>query len=150
MSAFANSQFDAVIASHVLEHLAESYLDPSLDELARVARYALIYVPVAGRHAQFRFAPGFRGIDASLIVDLFPWWKRPDGLTPLWSEGQHFWELGLRGFRRRDLRKRFERLFDILAEYRNRDWTPSHNYILRSKRAVDRRKAASHSEGDER
>jgi len=37
LSAFGDRQFDAVIASHVLEHLAVPYLDSALQELARVA-----------------------------------------------------------------------------------------------------------------
>src|SRR5207237_3857301 len=49
MTLFSDRQFDAVIASHVLEHLAVPYLDAALAELARVGRFALVYLPVAGR-----------------------------------------------------------------------------------------------------
>jgi SAM-dependent methyltransferase len=134
MAMFADGQFDAVIASHVLEHLAESYLDPSLNEIARVGRHALIYLPVAGRHCQARLTPGFKGIDLSLIVDVFNYFRRPDGVTPRYAQGQHFWEVGFRGFRVRDIRRRMCRFFDILTEYRNRDWIPSQNFVLRSRR----------------
>jgi hypothetical protein len=134
MSAFSGWQFDAVIASHVLEHLPEPFLDQSIAELARVARHAVVYLPVAGRHAQLRFVPGFKGIDWSICVDVFAYWHRPDGLTASYSEGQHYWEVGMRGFRRRQVRRRLARQFDVLHEYRNRDWTPSLNYVLRSKR----------------
>jgi len=47
---FSNGQFDVVIASHVLEHLAVPYLESSLKEISRVGHFALIYLPVAGRH----------------------------------------------------------------------------------------------------
>lgn len=49
-------------------------------------------------------------------------------------EGQHFWEIGLPGFRARDLTWRFERWFEVLACYRNRDWLPRQNFVLKSRR----------------
>jgi hypothetical protein len=138
MSMFEEGRFDAVIASHVLEHLAVDYLDPALGELARVARHALIYLPVRGRHAQLRIRPGFRDLDFSFILDAFNYFERPDGRTPRYMEGQHFWEIGMRGFRLRDIRRRLSRHFDILHDYRNADWLPSHNFVLRSRLAVAR------------
>ena len=134
LGAFGDKRFDAVIASHVLEHLALPYLEPALQELARVARYALVYLPVHGRHLQARFIPGVRGWDFSLVVDLFNRFERPDGLTPRYMQGQHFWEIGMRGFRVKDMLKRFAPHFATVAEYRNRDWLPSHNFVLRSLR----------------
>lgn len=133
MRMFADRQFDVVIASHVLEHLAEPYLDRSLGEIARVARFALVYLPVAGRHMQLRFIPGFKDIDLSLIVDIFNFLHRPDGVTPRYAQGQHFWEVGMRGFGLRTITRRIRRYFDVLKVYRNRDWTPSQNFVLRSK-----------------
>jgi len=133
MTMFAAGQFDAVIASHVLEHLTVPYLNPSLKEIARVGCYALIYLPVAGRHCQVRVMPGFKGIDLSMIIDLFNRFHKPDGVTPRYAQGQHFWELGMRGLRVRDIRRRLSQFFDVLSAYRNRDWTPSHNFVLRSK-----------------
>ena len=138
MTMFGDGQFDAVIASHVLEHLAVPYLDPSLREIARVGRHAVIYVPVAGRHCQMRAVPGVKGIDVSIIVDLFNYLRKPDGVTARYAQGQHFWELGMRGFRVRDIRRRLSPFFDVLSAYRNRDWTPSHNFVLRSKVAPRR------------
>jgi len=133
MSMFGDQQFDAVTASHVIEHQAEAYLDRSLSEIARVGRYALIYLPVAGRHAQLRFTPGVLGIDLSLIVDLFNYFHRPDGATARYCLQQHFWEIGMRGWKVRDVVRRLERHFVVLRNYRNRDWTPSHNFVVRSR-----------------
>jgi len=62
MHMFENAQFDAVICSHVLEHLAEPYLDTSLKEIARIGRYALIYLPIAGRHFQARLKGDVKGL----------------------------------------------------------------------------------------
>jgi Methyltransferase domain len=134
MRMFEADRFDIVIASHVLEHLAVAYLDPALDEIARVGRFALVYLPVAGRHAQLRLVPGVRNLDLSLVIDLFDYFGRPDGVTSRYCQGQHFWEIGRRGFSVRQVRRRLERRFDVLDAYRNRDWTPSYNFVLRARR----------------
>ena len=134
MTMFSDRQFDAVIASHVLEHLAVPYLDAAMSELARVARFSIVYLPVHGRHMQVRVAPGVRSIDVALTFDYFNWLEKPDGVTPRYCAGQHFWEIGLRGWRVGDLRRRFAKYFDLLHDYRNRDWNLSHNFVLKSKR----------------
>ena len=137
MEMFTDGQFDAVIASHVLEHLPEPYFGPALAEIARVGKYALIYLPVAGRHFQVRLSPGFRGIDLSLILDLFNYFHRPSGTVARYCQRQHFWEVGMRAFRVRDVAARMREHFDVLQSYRNRDWNPSWNFVLRSKVSRD-------------
>jgi hypothetical protein len=134
MPMFGDAEFDVVTASHVLEHMAVPYLDSALAELARVARYATVYLPVHGRRVHLRLAPGFRDLDLSLVVELFNYWHKPDGVTPRYAAGQHFWELGMRGFRRRDVLARLSAHFEVLHHYRNRDWPISYNFILRSRR----------------
>jgi hypothetical protein len=135
MDMFGDAQFDAVLASHVLEHLAEPHLDAALQEIARIGRYALIYLPVHGRHIQLRFIPGFKGLDLGFIFDLFNYFEKPDGVTPRYMANQHFWEVGMRGFRKRDIIKRMSKFFSVLSVYRNRDWLPSQNFVLKSKTA---------------
>jgi hypothetical protein len=136
MPMFSDGQFDAVIASHVLEHLAEPYLDSSLAEIARVGAFALIYLPVAGRHVQARLSAGFRGIDVSLILDVFNYFHRPSGVVPRYCQRQHYWEVGMRGFRVRDVAARMARHFQVIHVYRNRDWNPSQNFVLRSNHSL--------------
>jgi hypothetical protein len=132
MPMFSSQQFDAVIASHVLEHFAIDYLDQAIGELARVAKFALVYLPVHGRHAQLRWIPGIRGWDWTVTMDVFNYFEKPTGREPRFMGGQHFWELGMRGFRIKDLRKRLSQSFLVLASYRNRDWLPSYNFVLKS------------------
>jgi hypothetical protein len=136
MAMFGDAQFDLVTASHVLEHMAVPYLDAGLAEMARVARYALVYLPVHGRKIQLRVAPGFRNLDLSFTLDLFNYLRKPDGITARYMEGQHFWELGMRGFRLRDVLARLSGHFDVLRHYRNPDWPISYNFVLRSRRHV--------------
>lgn len=136
LSIFSNKQFDAVIASHVLEHLPVSYLDAALKEISRVGKYSLIYLPVHGRHMQLRIIPGFKGIDISFIFDLFNYFKNPDGVVPHYMDGQHYWEIGMRGFRVADFLLRLNNYFDVITHYRNRDWNSSYNFVVKSKNVV--------------
>lgn len=133
MPMFEDAQFDVVIASHVLEHMAAPLLDTAISELSRVARHAIVYLPVHGRHIQLRVQPGFRDLDLSFAADVFNYLHKPDGLTARYMAGQHFWEIGMRGFRVRDLIRRFEPRFDVLRHYRNIDWPISYNFVLRSR-----------------
>ncbi len=136
LSIFNEKIFDVIIASHVLEHLPEPYLDQCLSEFARVAKYSIIYLPVAGRHFQFRIKLDLKGVDLSFVFDLFNYFHKPDGITPRYCQGQHYWEMGMRGFTKHALAGRFEKNFSILASYRNKDWLPSYNWILESKNAT--------------
>lgn len=133
MSMFQNAQFDVVIASHVLEHLPLNFLDTALAEIARVGRFALVYLPVAGRYPNLRISPGFRSICWTLILNLRKFWEKPDGVTAKYCGGQHYWEIGYRGFGVKDLRTRFTKSFKLLDNYRNCDWLPSYNFVLQSK-----------------
>ena len=130
MPMFLNRQFDVVIASHVLEHLAEPYLDVALKEMARVGENALIYLPVHGRHIQLRLIPGFGGFDLSFIFDLFNYFEKPDGVTKRYMSGEHYWEIGMRGYRVADVARRMSAHFEVIDSYRNKDWLPSHNFVL--------------------
>ncbi len=134
LSQFATGQFDAVIASHVLEHLSEDYLEQALSEIARVGHFGLVYLPVNGVYTQLRFQSNFRALDLSLLLTVSKWFERPSRSKPLYMDGQHYWEIGLKGFKVRDLLRRMEACFEVLRTYRNKDWLPSQNFVLRSKR----------------
>jgi SAM-dependent methyltransferase len=133
MAAFPDARFDAVLVSHVLEHLPIDYLDCALAEIARVGRNALVYLPVTGRHGLIRFVPGVRALDLRLTFDVFNPFDRPDGKSARYEAGMHYWEVGRRGFRVKDMLRRFSERFTIVRHYRNRDWLPSYNFVLRSK-----------------
>ena len=132
LSNFADQSFDFITASHVLEHLPIRYLDDCLKEMSRVSKYALIYLPVNGRHLQIRVKPGLRGWHWSLGFDLINLMRRPSGEQLEFMSGQHYWELGLRGFTMRRTLQRLSKRFTVVDAYRNVDWTPSMNFVLKS------------------
>lgn len=136
LSMFSCQQFDVVIASHVLEHLPARFLDASLAEISRVSRYAIIYLPVNGRHLQLRISPGFKGFRWDFGVDVINFFRRTSGQSPEFMSGQHYWEVGLRGFTKRAIKKRMSKHFIVKEIYRNHDWLPSMNFILGSRRSV--------------
>jgi hypothetical protein len=133
LSMFGDRSFDVVIASHVLEHLPVPYLDQCLSEFARVGAYSILYLPVAGRHFQTRLKMDLKGIDMSFVFDLFNYFHKPDGVTARYCQGQHYWEMGMRGFTAKALKERFSNHFNVISSYRNKDWLPSYNWILESK-----------------
>jgi hypothetical protein len=136
MKMFEDGQFDVAVVSHVLEHLPIALLKPAMAEIARVARNALVYLPIAGRHSSLRALPGVRNLDLSLTVDFAPFWQSPDPRKARYCGGQHYWEIGLRGFRWRDVRRMLSEHFEVIKDYRNPDWVVSANFILRSRRWV--------------
>jgi predicted SAM-dependent methyltransferase len=133
MDMFHDAQFDVAIASHVLEHLPLHYLDASLAELARIARHAIVYLPINGISLQMRLSSNFRNVDWSRIVDVRKWWRKPDPDTPRFMSGQHYWEVGIKSCSKREIEMRMSKVFRIDDVYRNHDWQPSLNFLLSSR-----------------
>lgn len=107
---FQDKSFDIACAFEVLEHLPFETIDTSLSELARVARKrVIISVPHFGPSVRLRFKLPF-------LKEISVAWKFP---VPFQHEfnGQHYWELGKRGYPPRRLRTRLEKFFLIENEY---------------------------------
>jgi len=133
MKMFENKQFDIVIASHVLEHLPPKYLDSAISEISRTGRYALIYLPCSGIFLKLSIETNFRGLKATIIASIARIFSKPDKQRPKYMEGQHYWEVGVKGFTKIDLLERFREHFSVRKAYRNKLWPQSMNYVLKSK-----------------
>jgi hypothetical protein len=106
-------------------------LDAGLRELSRVAEFALVYLPMAGRHIDLSLnAPR----ELHLRLSLPAFWRRPSLERPLFAEGQHFWEIGVWGITRGTIRRALEKHFEVRDIYENPHWVGSMNFVLRSLR----------------
>ena len=133
LSAFRPDQFDVALVSHVLEHMPFAYFEPALEQLARVARNAVIYLPYGGRHLEWRFTLSQRVREWGLRLRIPPL-RRVSGATPDLDGGDHYWELGFPGFSIDRISTLIARHFRILDRYHNQDWKYSYNFVL-SRRA---------------
>ena len=126
LSMFDDKQFDIIIASHVLEHLPFEYFDRCLSEISRVTKSALIYLPFACLVPELRLSiePIFRK-SFRLRIPLF--WKNHK------FNGEHYWEIGVKGHSLSNTRQVIARRFDIIADYHNWDWRYSYNFVVTSK-----------------
>ena len=129
LSEFVDNQFDVVIVAHVLEHLPFEYFEQCLSGISRVGRNALIYLPFACIVPEFRlaFEPIFRHA-FRLRIPLF--WKTYR------FNGEHYWEIGVKGHSLSKIRSSIFKYFSIVEEYHNWDWRYSYNFVLACKEKV--------------
>lgn len=90
-----DASFDAVLAAEVLEHLPWGEVKRALEEIHRVARKSVIItVPYPGTI--------FAG---TIKVPFVPWVRFLFKIPHFWRrhsfDGEHYWELGKRGYSRR-------------------------------------------------
>lgn len=123
---FNEGSFDVVCAFEVLEHLPFEKFDLALTELARVSRRkVLLSLP--------HFGPSIR---CELKVPFLPQvrfaWKAPFPKAHVFN-GQHYWELGKRGFPPRRIRDILSTHFSIEKEFVPFENQYHHFFVLRKK-----------------
>ena len=107
---FPDGTFDLVSACEVLEHLPFERFDKALAELARVSsRSVLVSLP--------HFGPPIRlSIKVPFLPEARIFFKLPFPRQHLFN-GQHYWEIGKRGYSVGTVRSHIERYFWIVREY---------------------------------
>jgi hypothetical protein len=124
---FRDRSFDVVCAFQVLEHLPFEKLDRSLGNLRRIARKAvLISVPHFGPTLKGRFKIPF-------LPEFVLATKLPYPLKHVF-DGQHYWELGKRGYPASRFRQALDRHFAIEREYIPFE-NPYHHFFILTPRA---------------
>ncbi len=127
------NRFDTVLAFEILEHIPFADVPKALAEIARVSRrHAVISVP-------------YFGMTAELVLNLgipFVWRKTlrlpiriPYFLSRIGFEdsGQHYWEVGRRGYGKRRLRRVLGERFHIRKEY-HALMNPGHYFLVLEKK----------------
>lgn len=107
---FKDSSYDLVCAFEVLEHVPFDQFDTALSEIARVTnRAALVSLPHFGPPVMFSLKVPF-------LPDMRIAFKLPVPLVHTF-DGQHYWEIGKRGYSRTKVRSHIARYFTIEQEY---------------------------------
>lgn len=97
---FADDSFDVVCSFETLEHLPWESFVPALAELARVSRRkVLISLPDVSPYFNLRFGYKFRENLLEWAFDLPKFRSKPHRF-----DGQHYWEIGKRGFLLADIK----------------------------------------------
>ena len=123
---FKDSTFDVVCAFEVLEHLPFEQFETAVEEIARVAeRGAILSLPHFGPPVQFFLKiPFLKPIQCSF--------KIPFARVHAFN-GQHYWEIGKKGYSPRCIRDVLERSFIVEKEFVPFESQYHHFYVLRKK-----------------
>jgi ubiquinone/menaquinone biosynthesis C-methylase UbiE len=121
-----DNAYDAVTAFQVLEHIQFSDFEPALLEMKRVSKkYVFVSLPHFGTSLELQFRiPPFKP------VQLF--FKIPRPKTHVFG-GQHYWEIGKKGYSPKRIRDIMQKHFTIIDEYVPFENQYHHFYILEIK-----------------
>lgn len=124
---FGDGEFEVLLAAEVLEHIPFSDVPKALAEIHRVTqRYAVISLPHAGYVFSLEFKiPLFKKI--SVIYKLPFFWKTHK------FNGEHYWEVGKRGYGRGRVKKIIREAGFKILESRIHADDPAHYFLLLEK-----------------
>lgn len=120
----ADNSFDIVCAFEVLEHLPFDKFEKSLNELNRVSKkHVIISLPHFGPPVKFSLkVPFFREIKFAFKIFLPVKHK---------FNGQHYWEIGKKGYSPRKIREIIKQHFKIEKEFIPFENQYHHFYVLK-------------------
>jgi SAM-dependent methyltransferase len=124
---FHDDEFDVVICCQVLEHLGIGNFPNALVEIRRVtAKGAVISLPHAGRIWPFDiYFPKIGSIRFSLKLQMIP--------DKHVFDGQHYWEIGKKGFSEKNIRYNILNIFGLKDDFRVHENPFHHFYICEKK-----------------
>lgn len=122
----SDNSFDVILAAEILEHLPFEKFDSCLKEIKRITKkYAVISLP----HWGWTFFLIFKTPLLKKIQFLF----KISGLLKHKFNGEHYWEVGKRGYSLSKIKKEIERAgFKILKDFITPD-SPYHHFFILEK-----------------
>ncbi len=125
LSRLTNERFDCILCSQVLEHIPFGQFEKCLKELSICTRqYCVISLP------QFRWA---LGIDFTLNRTLGFQFVFPRKNVTYSFDGQHYWNIGVKGCSRNDIEKLIQKYFYIEHSFDVKEITFHRFYVLKKK-----------------
>lgn len=124
---FEDNSFDTVLCAEVLEHLPFKYFEKALKELQKVSKkYVIITLPHFGLNLRLSLKiPILKQIDIKIKLPL-PIKHRFDG--------QHYWEIGKKGYPLCKIRKILRKYYFIERELYPAENMYHHFFILKVKK----------------
>lgn len=129
---FKDNSYDLVMACEILEHLPWNEFDTALKEIQRVSKkYAIISLPYPGIVFESVLKMPLIGRLFRKKINLF--FRIPLFFKKLKFNGEHYWEIGIRGYPISKIRAMINRRFRILKEVRP-ELDSYHHFFLLEKR----------------
>jgi ubiquinone/menaquinone biosynthesis C-methylase UbiE len=123
---FADRSFDAVVAYEILEHIPFEELPQALAEIKRVSRkYVVLSLPHFGPPVKFCLKLPF-------LPEIKLAFKLPYPKKHVFN-GQHYWEIGKKGYSPAKIRQTISEHFDILKEFVPWENQYHHFFVLEKK-----------------
>ncbi len=140
MSKIDDNSYDLVMACEILEHIPWDDIPKALNELSRTSkRYVLISVPHCAFVIQNVFVlpllqsfvkePFFK---LSLSIPLFLYKPKFGNETKFYHE-EHYWEIGMRGYSLRKIKRELRKNFNIIKTHRP-VMNPYHHFFVLEKK----------------
>jgi ubiquinone/menaquinone biosynthesis C-methylase UbiE len=128
-----DESYDLVMACEILEHIPWKDVDKALKEIARVSsKNAVISIPYSSASFEFMLTfPLIRNLLKKPFIGLF--FRIPYFFLGMKFEGEHYWEIGRKGYPIRKVRVALRKHFKILEE-RRPPMNPYHQFFLLEKR----------------
>ncbi len=123
---FEAGSFDVAVAFEVLEHIPFDQFEGALRELSRVSKqYVIISIPHFGPSVELWFKMPF----LKRIKWAFKFWLPLEHTF----NGEHYWEVGKKGYSAKKILSIFKKYFEVIDEYVPYENQYHHFYILRKK-----------------
>ncbi|MCA9388539.1 methyltransferase domain-containing protein [Candidatus Berkelbacteria bacterium] len=128
-----DNSYDLVMACEIIEHIPWEDIDHAFSELHRVSKkHVLISTPYTGADFELIIkTPGMLSIFKKPYLEFF--FKIPLFFKGIKFKGEHYWEMGRKGYPIGKVRKSLRKYFRIIREVRPELDTRHHFFVLEKK-----------------